>query len=746
MTIRQKLILLLLVVGLLPALLLSSVAYITISRSITDRTVDQLDSIAGKQADKVSQLLNDMQFEATRGNNDFTINDAVGRYLSAKQKLAQIQIVAGLKTFVAGFRDIDSILLVDQSGKVFGATSQDLLDKQLANEEYATPADGGSITVLKRDPTDNIDKLYIISPFTFGPDRIGTAITKFNLNAFVAVVQDYSGLGSSGETVIGLRGSDDNVTSLFALRFDVNAAFERHLNTLSLAEQSATVFKNVPDYRNHQVIAATRYIPITGWGLATKIDRSEALAPITVLRNTVIAIFVSTVAALALLALLLARRVTAPLLAITTKAREISAGNLRQRLPLTSRDEIGTLAAAFNTMTDRLAESYGALEQKVEERTMALNQKVEELGQAKAKDDAILDSIGDGLLVTDSGGYVLLINDVATDLLKVDKNSVYGKKLETLYTLYDEANQPIASENRPVRVALKQGKKISQEVTVMDSDNHKIALGVTATPVIQHDQIIGSIEIIRDITKEKEVDRMKTEFISLASHQLRTPLSAIKWFSEMLLSGDAGKLNDDQTEFAQNVVDSTARMIDLVNSLLNISRIESGRIMIDPKPTDLSQLVHGIVNDLKAKIEERQQTLVVSVHKELPKVNLDARLIGQVYLNLLTNGIKYTPKGGEISVFVSRKGEELVSQVSDNGYGIPKAEQAKMFQKFFRATNVSKIETDGTGLGMYLIKAIIESSGGKIWFESEEGKGTTFWFSLPMSGMKAKQGEVTIDS
>jgi len=327
-------------------------------------------------------------------------------------------------------------------------------------------------------------------------------------------------------------------------------------------------------------------------------------------------------------------------------------------------------------------------------------------------------------------------------------DAAVGKPIHETFQLYgpnDKDKKPIPKKERPVFRALETGKTVNDVYAFHAADGKKILMDTTATPILLNDKVVGAISVMRDVTKEKEIDRMKTEFISLASHQLRTPLSAIKWFTEMLISGDAGKLTDEQQEFAKNIDDSTTRMIALVNALLNISRIESGRIMIDPKPTDLRELVSGIVNDLKAKTEERKQTLIISVHDELPMINLDPRLIGQVYLNLLTNAIKYTQEGGEVSVFISRKDDQIISQVTDNGYGIPKDQQSRIFQKFFRAANAVKVETDGTGLGLYLIKSVVESSGGKIWFESEEGKGTTFWFSIPLSGMKAKEGEVTLD-
>ncbi|HSX07432.1 MAG TPA: ATP-binding protein [Candidatus Saccharimonadales bacterium] len=415
-------------------------------------------------------------------------------------------------------------------------------------------------------------------------------------------------------------------------------------------------------------------------------------------------------------------------------AERIANGDFSQKISEVSHDEIGQLGITFNRMAERLKESY---------RRLALSSQ---------RDEALLQGMGEGLVALDEVGKIVMTNQVALQLLGGDK-TVIGRQMQDVYHLYDaeskktrpEDEAPLPVEQRPGFLALKGVKEVQGVYGFYSPSGEKRQLQVIASPVKLEGKAAGVIMILRDITKEKEIDRMKTEFISLASHQLRTPLSAIKWFSEMLISGDAGELKPDQMDFAKNISDSTERMIALVNALLNISRIESGRIMIDPKPTDLRELVAGIINDLKAKTEEKQQALIISVHEDLPKINVDPRLIGQVYLNLLTNAIKYTPKGGEITVFISKKDDEVISQVADNGYGIPREQQGRIFEKFFRASNAVKVETDGTGLGLYLIKAVVESSGGRIWFKSEEGKGTTFWFSIPLSGMKAKAGEVTLD-
>ncbi len=413
-------------------------------------------------------------------------------------------------------------------------------------------------------------------------------------------------------------------------------------------------------------------------------------------------------------------------------AIRIANGDFTYKVDIKSGDEFGQTAQSFNQMGDRLQESYN------------------KLVLEKKRHETLLQSMTDGIIALDHDGTVLLTNKAALNMLNLpDQDSTIGKSIFDIFPLHSTStHRKIAKKQRPEYRTLSTGEASSEvfEFRPTKNSDDKEFLGVSVSPVVLHKTITGLVLVIRDVTKEREIDRMKTEFISLASHQLRTPLSAIRWFGEMLLNGDGGELNEEQKELAVNMMDSTHRMIDLVNSLLNISRIESGRIIIDPRPTDIKELVEGIVTDLKAKIAEREQNIAVSVHSNLPKINLDPSLIGQVYMNLLTNAIKYTPRGGDIAVIVSKKDDFIVTQVSDSGFGIPKKQHGQVFQKFFRAENVISVETDGNGLGLYLIKAIVESSGGEIWFESEENKGTTFWFSLPMSGMKAQEGEVSLDT
>jgi two-component system sensor histidine kinase VicK len=274
-------------------------------------------------------------------------------------------------------------------------------------------------------------------------------------------------------------------------------------------------------------------------------------------------------------------------------------------------------------------------------------------------------------------------------------------------------------------------------------------LAFTAVSLWEGNNIIGSVILFRDATEEKEIDQAKDEFVSLASHQLRTPLSTINWYAEMLLDQDAGAITPEQKDFLEEIYNANKRMTELVSALLNVSRLDLGTFALDPKPADIVALVKEVLQDLKA-LTQKNEIRIAEQYEKIPTVNIDKDLMRIVFQNLISNAIKYSPRGGLIAVEIGlsrgKQGRKkhLAICIRDSGYGIPKTAQKKIFTKLFRADNIKTKITDGNGLGLYIVKSIITHSGGTISFTSEENKGTSFFITLPCDGIQSRADKKTI--
>jgi signal transduction histidine kinase len=238
-----------------------------------------------------------------------------------------------------------------------------------------------------------------------------------------------------------------------------------------------------------------------------------------------------------------------------------------------------------------------------------------------------------------------------------------------------------------------------------------------------------------ELTKANEnlqkLDKMKSVFISTAAHQLRTPLSGIKWTLSMILNNDIKK-KDEQKAFLMKVYESNDRIINLVNDMLVADRVESSTEKYDFVPTDLSVILDSVILDLLPQINKKN-ILINIINNNIPKIYVDSLKIRSVFQNLLENAIKYSKENGRIDLDFIIKDNFIQFSIKDNGIGIPESQKQNIFSKFFRGENAKRIVTDGTGLGLFIVHSVVEKHGGKIWFESEENKGTSFYFTLPIS-------------
>jgi len=462
-----------------------------------------------------------------------------------------------------------------------------------------------------------------------------------------------------------------------------------------------------------------------------------------------------------------------PLASLGEGAGKIAKGDFDFEIKPSAKDEIGHLAENLDFMRRALKqkgeseESYrllllNALQDAEQEKKNTLRE--------KSKTETILTNINDAVVLTDTEGVVVAVNKMFEKVFKPAAKEIINRPFDAFIELIKNsfaqaaanlpaknsggANQPPENsadkKNNSAPEALENWfRKAFSSYAILEKEltlnrpltEYGIVAG-TAKPTFKlfttpawsiEMTMMGRIWVFSDMSNQKELEKARLEFVSLTSHQLRTPSSGIKAFLELILGGDAGPLTETQTDYLNEIYQSNERMIELVEALLNVSKIESGRLVLEPRPVDLIKLSEEVIEEVMPLIKERKQKFEFIKPAESPRVALDARLIFQVISNLLTNASKYNSEGGSIVLQISKETNEILFRVSDNGWGIPKHQQDKIFTKFFRGDNVVMRQTVGSGLGLYIVKQIVEMSGGRVWFESEENKGTTFYFTLPFA-------------
>lgn len=349
-----------------------------------------------------------------------------------------------------------------------------------------------------------------------------------------------------------------------------------------------------------------------------------------------------------------------------------------------------------------------------------------------------VENASDIIFTADPHGMITSINNAVLSILGWCPQDLIGKSVTVLGGT--ERRQEHGAVWDSIR---KQKKPFSGEIANTRIDGRTADFELHVSPIIDlRGEVISYIGIERDLTEAKAVSRAKEEFISMASHQLRTPLATISLSAQMLANGAIGNIDNEARGQIEEIFKITHQMASLIDLFLNASRIEMGRLEIDPHPLEVAPFLHEIIKSIGSLAAVKKIELKDEIAPDVPVLSIDRKVMNMVLENLLTNALKYTPSGGIVTLSAKKQGQEVVFGVADTGRGIPKKQFHLLFSKMFRASNVG--DATGYGLGLSMAKSVVEQSGGRIWAQTKLNRGSTFFVAIPVSGMKRRQ--ITFES
>ena len=736
MRLQFKLILLFIAISIVPFSIIGYYTYTLSAESMEDHAIAHLTSVAQTRADYIDTWLAEQKGAAriVAGTSAVAYNLEVMRttHPSSKEYLQARGLIGEFGDIIkAESGDFEAVFVLDAEGIIVASTDGEILgDDKSSRGYYRVGLNETCITDVYESPTLHRPTMLVSTPLIIDNRTVGVAVGRINISTIHRTIRDRNGLG--GTVNIFLTDRDGNLISSSG---DVSA-------TPLVAWHDVTRdHSGICDRNGREVICAQVWIPDPGWVLIVEQDHDEILSALHTILERAIAVTFGVIILISLFSIFVAKRIVKPIRQLYEETEAVAKGDYSVQVPVVTDDEIGTLTERFNEMTSKLGETHRKLEDKI----ALVNRDLED---QRSKLETILQSMTDCVFAVDRDFRITLFNRACEEFTGISADDATGRTCydlfpsmdcETRCRLWEPSDDPPAD--------------ICWQTHVTDGTGWSVPIMTCGAPLHDADgNVTGYVEVLRDVTELvkatselrsanteleivnaelRKLDQLKTDFLNIASHELRTPLTSIKGFAGFVADEKLGELNEKQKDALSKVVSNSDRMTRLIDNMLDMSKIRSGKLELNIARLDLSGLIGGVAVDMKLVAEEKNISFTAEIPDGLA-IEGDRDRIEQVLVNLLGNAIKFTPVGGSVSVTAVDHETCVRVRVTDTGIGIAHDDLAHIFEDFWQVD-----KSKGTGLGLAIAASIVREHGGAVWATSKEGLGSTFGFRLPK---KVSQG------